>query len=266
MSEETMSYGKMKEATEEIEMGIQVNDVTGGYTQLPVIKNVTFNVNDGELVGLIGLNGAGKSTTLKHIIGLMEPQSGQILLNDQTITKNRETYRNEIGYIPETPVLYEELTLKEHIEVTAMAYGINADLAMERAEPLLKMFRLDDRLDWFPAYFSKGMKQKVMIVCTFLIHPPVLIIDEPFIGLDPLGIRDLLLLIQKHKEEGAAVLMSTHVLSTAEKYCDRFVILHEGKVFAQGSLKELQDHFGMEGAALDDMYLTLTEEGIPNES
>src|SRR5690625_5288342 len=98
-------------------VGIKIEHATGGYTQLPVIKDITFDVNDGELVGLIGLNGAGKSTTLKHIIGLMQLHSGSITINGKTIHHQNEAYRKEIGYIPETPVLYEELTLKEHIQV-----------------------------------------------------------------------------------------------------------------------------------------------------
>lgn len=242
-------------------MGMKLENVTGGYTQLPVLKDLSFEVNNGEVVGLIGLNGAGKSTTLKHIIGLLEPHTGRITLNGQTINENRENYRKDIGYIPETPALYEELTLREHINVTAMAYGISEEEAHRRAEPLLDMFRLNERLDWFPAYFSKGMKQKVMIVCALLIDPSNLIIDEPFLGLDPLGIRDLLFLIMEKKEQGTAILMSTHVLSTAEKYCDRFIILHEGKIRAEGTLTELQQVFNQPGASLDDLYVSLTEEG-----
>ena len=248
-------------------MSINVQHVTGGYTQIPVIKEVSFEVKDGELVGLIGLNGAGKSTTLKHIIGLLNPQSGNITINGKTQSEDQSAYRRAIGYIPETPVLYEELTLKEHIEVTALAYGIDSEEAIQRAVPLLQLFRLAERMDWFPAYFSKGMKQKVMIVCAFLVDPAVFIIDEPFIGLDPLGIRDLLSLIQTEKSKEKAVLMSTHVLSTAEKYCDRFVILHEGKVYAQGTLKELQHTFKQPNASLDDLYFMLTEkEGALLES
>lgn len=246
---------------EEFTMGMKIENVTGGYTQLPVLKDLSFEVNNGEVVGLIGLNGAGKSTTLKHIIGLLEPHTGRITLNGQTINENRENYRKDIGYIPETPALYEELTLREHINVTAMAYGISEEEAHKRAEPLLDMFRLNERLDWFPAYFSKGMKQKVMIVCALLIDPSNLIIDEPFLGLDPLGIRDLLLLIMEKKEQGTAILMSTHVLSTAEKYCDRFIILHDGKIRAEGTLTELQQAFNQPGASLDDLYVSLTEEG-----
>lgn len=123
--------------------------------------------------------------------------------NQSSILKeNTEEYRKQIGYIPETPSLYEELTLREHIEVTAMAYDIPMDIAMKRAEKLLETFRLSNRLDWFPANFSKGMKQKVMILCAFLIEPSLYIIDEPFLGLDPLAINALLeLMVEMKKKE-----------------------------------------------------------------
>ena len=121
-------------------------------------------VESGQLVGLIGLNGAGKSTTINEIIGLLTPYSGSININGLTLQEDATNYRKQIGYIPETPSLYEELTLREHIETVAMAYGIEQKVAFERVEPLLKMFRLDQKLDWFPVHFSKGMKQKVMII------------------------------------------------------------------------------------------------------
>jgi ABC-2 type transport system ATP-binding protein len=212
------------------------------------------------MIGLIGLNGAGKSTTIKNIIGLLTPQKGTITVDDLTLQQDPENYRKKIGYIPETPSLYEELTLREHIEVTAMAYGIPKDEAMKRAESLLKTFRLENRLDWFPVNFSKGMKQKVMVLCAFLIQPSLYIIDEPFLGLDPLAINALLELMVTMKEQGAAILMSTHILATAEKYCDRFIVLHEGEVRAQGTLQELQAEFNLPGSSLDEIYIALTKE------
>lgn len=217
-------------------MSLTIQHVTGGYGHLPVLKDINFEVHNGEMIGLIGLNGAGKSTTIKNIIGLLTPQKGTITVDDLTLQQDPENYRKKIGYIPETPSLYEELTLREHIEVTAMAYGIPKDEAMKRAESLLKTFRLENRLDWFPVNFSKGMKQKVMVLCAFLIQPSLYIIDEPFLGLDPLAINALLELMVTMKEQGAAILMSTHILATAEKYCDRFIVLHEGEVRAQGTL------------------------------
>ena len=241
-------------------MSLTIQHVTGGYGHLPVLKDINFEVHNGEMIGLIGLNGAGKSTTIKNIIGLLTPQKGTITVDDLTLQQDPENYRKKIGYIPETPSLYEELTLREHIEVTAMAYGIPKDEAMKRAESLLKTFRLENRLDWFPVNFSKGMKQKVMVLCAFLFQPSLYIIDEPFLGLDPLAINALLELMVTMKEQGAAILMSTHILATAEKYCDRFIVLHEGEVRAQGTLQELQAEFNLPGSSLDEIYIALTKE------
>ncbi|GCF95054.1 multidrug ABC transporter ATP-binding protein [Enterococcus florum] len=245
-------------------MSLSIQHVTGGYGHLPVLKDISFDVNNGEIVGLIGLNGAGKSTTIKNIIGLLTPVKGKIEIDQATLESDTESYRKKIGYIPETPSLYEELTLREHIEVTAMAYDIPKDVAFQRAEALLKTFRLTNRMDWFPVNFSKGMKQKVMVLCAFLVQPSLYIIDEPFLGLDPLAINALLELMVEMKNQGAAILMSTHILATAEKYCDRFVVLHNGEVRAQGRLEELQKEFHLPGSSLDEIYIALTKESEAN--
>ncbi|HFR3774477.1 TPA: ABC transporter ATP-binding protein [Streptococcus suis] len=240
---------------------LEVKNVTGGYVNIPVLKDVTFSVKDGELVGLIGLNGAGKSTTIKEIIGLLTPYQGQILIDGQGLAHAPEIYRKKIGFIPETPSLYEELTLKEHLEVVAMAYDLSWESTWGRIERLLKIFRLNEKLDWYPVNFSKGMKQKVMIICAFMVEPSLLIVDEPFLGLDPVAIADLITLLEEEKSKGTSILMSTHVLDSAEKMCDSFVILHQGQVRASGNLADLQAQFGMEGASLNDIYLALTQEG-----
>ncbi|MDY0942976.1 ABC transporter ATP-binding protein [Priestia megaterium] len=239
---------------------LQINNITGGYTKTPVLKDVSFDVNAGELVGLIGLNGAGKSTTIKHIIGLMEAKKGSVSINNKTFQQDPTGYRGQFTFIPETPVLYDELTLKEHLDMTAMAYGLEPQTYEARLQPLLKEFRLDRKLKWFPAHFSKGMKQKVMIMCAFLVQPSLYIIDEPFLGLDPLGIQSLLDLMTDMKKQGAGILMSTHILATAERYCDKFVILHNGEVRAQGTLTDLQEEFQMRNATLDEIYIELTKE------
>ena len=241
-------------------MTLTVKHLSGGYFQHPVLKDLNFEIANGELVALIGLNGAGKSTTIKEIIGLLKPTSGTIEIDGLSLNKSASQYRQKIGFIPESPVLYEELTLREHIEVTAIAYDIPMDVAMQRADKLLKTFRLEKRLDWFPANFSKGMKQKVMIVCAFLIEPSLYIIDEPFLGLDPLAIHALLELLKEEKAKGKSILMSTHVLSTAEKYCDRFIFLHEGQIKSQGTLAQIKEQFAMPDASLDELYLALTLE------
>ncbi|OEH92397.1 ABC transporter ATP-binding protein [Bacillus solimangrovi] len=239
---------------------LKIEHLTGGYTNKNVLDDVSFEVKKGELTALIGLNGAGKSTTIKHIIGLMEPKKGTISINGKTSGSSPEKYRSQFTYIPETPILYDELTLYEHLELTAMAYGIDKDTFEKRLHQLLKEFRMEKRLKWFPVHFSKGMRQKVMIMCAFLVEPSLYIIDEPFVGLDPLGIQSFLNYIQQMKEQGAGILMSTHILSTAERYCDKFVILHEGQIRAKGTLEELKEQFGMPDATLDDLYLQLTKE------
>ncbi|HEM3678431.1 TPA: ABC transporter ATP-binding protein [Streptococcus suis] len=241
---------------------LEVKNITGGYINIPVVKDVSFTVESGQLVGLIGLNGAGKSTTIKEIIGLLTPYQGEILIDGKSLVQDAENYRKKIGFIPETPSLYEELTLKEHLEVVALAYDLTWDQAWSRVQGLLTIFRLDEKLDWFPVHFSKGMKQKVMIICAFMVEPSLLIVDEPFLGLDPVAISDLVNLLEEEKAKKTSILMSTHVLDSAEKMCDSFVILHQGQVRATGNLEELQHAFNMKGASLNEIYLALTQEGV----
>lgn len=239
---------------------LKLEHVTGGYINIPVLKDLSFEVKKGELLGLIGLNGAGKSTTISEIIGLLTPYQGSISLDGLTLASDAVSYRKKIALIPETPSLYEELTLKEHLETVILAYDLDEQAAMARAKKLLEIFRLADKLDWFPVNFSKGMKQKVMIISALMVEPSLLIVDEPFLGLDPVAIKDLTDLLMAEKAKGTAILMSTHVLDSAEKMCDRFVILHQGQVRAQGSLADLQASFGQPSASLTDIYLTLTQE------
>ncbi|WP_017187121.1 ABC transporter ATP-binding protein [Alkalibacillus haloalkaliphilus] len=239
---------------------LKVEDLVGGYTKQNVLHGISFEVKKGEVIGLIGLNGAGKSTTIKHIIGLMNPKKGSININGKSIVEDLESYRREFAYIPEMPMLYEELTLEEHLRLTAMAYGIDEQTYKERTDFLLKEFHLDKKRKWFPVHFSKGMRQKVMIMCAFLVKPSLYIVDEPFVGLDPLGIQSYLDTMNEMKEQGAGVLMSTHILATAEKYCDRFVIIHHGEIRAYGTLEQLRQEFNMPQASLDDIYVQLTKD------
>ncbi len=246
-------------------MSLQLNNVTAGYTKVPVITDITFDVNPGEICGLIGLNGAGKSTTIKTIIGQLTPFSGRVEVEKLSILENQRGYRQSIAVIPESPVLYEELTFREHIEFVARSYNQMNEETMAHAMELVEAFRLTKQLDWFPAYFSKGMKQKVLIVCALMLDVPVYVVDEPFLGLDPLGIRTLLQVLKEKKEKGAAILMSTHVLDTAEKYCDRFIVLHEGKVIAQGDIEGLRATSNIEETSLEEIYFALTTGDDANE-
>lgn len=241
---------------------LEIKNLTGGYVNIPVLKDVSFTVPSGQLVGLIGLNGAGKSTTINEIIGLLTPYKGSIEINGLSLQSDKNGYRKQIGFIPETPSLYEELTLREHIETVSMAYDIPVEEGLKHAQPFLELFRLSDKLNWFPVHFSKGMKQKVMIICAFIVDPSLFIVDEPFLGLDPVAIADLTRLLAEEKAKGKSILMSTHVLDSAEKMCDSFVILHKGQVRAKGNLADLRAEFGMPDASLNDIYLLLTKEEV----
>ena len=240
-------------------MTVQVEHLTGGYGKKPVIKDLNFELEKGEIVGLIGLNGAGKSTTIKHMLGLINPMEGKLSISNIKINEDIENYRRKLSYIPESPVIYDELTLEEHIEMTAMAYQLSREEAMRRAKPLLKVFRLENELKVFPSHFSKGMKQKVMIICAFIVDPELYIIDEPFLGLDPLGIQSMLDLMVEKRNENRTVLMSTHILATAERYCDRFIILDKGEIVAFGNLDELREQTGLKDKTLDDIYIHVTQ-------
>ncbi|MBM6206168.1 ABC transporter ATP-binding protein EcsA [Staphylococcus epidermidis] len=240
-------------------MTVKVEHLTGGYGKKPVIKDLNFELEKGEIVGLIGLNGAGKSTTIKHMLGLINPMEGKLSISNIRINEDIENYRRKLSYIPESPVIYDELTLEEHIEMTAMAYQLSREEAMRRAKPLLKVFRLENELKVFPSHFSKGMKQKVMIICAFIIDPELYIIDEPFLGLDPLGIQSMLDLMVEKRNENRTVLMSTHILATAERYCDRFIILDKGEIVAFGNLEELREQTGLKDKTLDDIYIHVTQ-------
>ncbi|MBD3949220.1 ABC transporter ATP-binding protein [Tuanshanicoccus lijuaniae] len=240
-------------------MALEIKAMASGYRNVPVLQDINFSIELGEIVGLIGLNGAGKSTLLKTILGLLKPLKGEIAINGTTIFENQQRYAQQLAYIPETPVLYDELTLREHLEMTALGYDLPIEVVMERAEPLLKLFRLDKHLNWFPIHFSKGMKQKVMIICAFVTDAKVLIIDEPFLGLDPLAINHFKTLMQERATAGTAIIFTTHVLSIAEQLCDRYLMLQNGQLVASGKLDALQSQMNLPDATLDELYMAMTE-------
>lgn len=241
---------------------LQVNGLTGGYSpRRPVLHDLSFAIKPGEMVGMIGLNGAGKSTTIKHILGLMKPHRGEIRINGTTLEASPEQYRSAFAYVPENPVLFDELTVQEHLRLTGMAYGVEESLYRERSGRLLEEFNMKPKKDAFSGHLSKGMRQKVMIMNALLPEPALYIIDEPFLGLDPLGIRSLLERLVEVKESGAAILMSSHILATVEAYCDRFLIVHQGRMAAQGTLAQIREQTGLPGASLEEAFYQLAMAG-----
>ncbi|MNO26461.1 ABC-type transporter ATP-binding protein EcsA [compost metagenome] len=233
---------------------IVVDIQEGGYSSNEiVVKDIQFEISEGELVGLIGPNGAGKSTTIKSIIGLLPYVKGDI-----SIKNGKGSY----SYIPEQPILYEGLTLYEHLIIASSSYEKNMADSQQEIDQLLKKFRLEEFIHKYPTSFSKGMQQKVMLILSFLLRPDIYIIDEPFIGLDPVAIKDFLELINQERNRGAAVLMSTHVLDSAERICDRFILLNNGQISTIGTLEQVQEKYALPQGTLFDCFHKMMKDGI----
>lgn len=218
---------------------LDVNITEAGYeANHATISNIQIQIRPGELVGLIGPNGAGKSTTIKTIMSITPYRLGHVDIGGQSGT---------YAYVPEQPIYYEYFTLWEHLSFVASVNGLDAQQFEQRAENLLIKFKLVDQKHHYPSSFSKGMKQKLMLIIAFMLEPDLFIVDEPFVGLDPQATLDFLALLDDARAKGAGVLMSTHMLDTAQRICDTFVLIHQGKVMASGTLAEV-----IHTAKLDD--------------
>ncbi|MEF2966169.1 ABC transporter ATP-binding protein [Paenibacillus sp. M1] len=215
----------------------------------PKIEHISLTVRSGVLTGLIGPNGAGKSTTLKAILGLLPDAKANI-----HFTGDSDRY----AYVPEHPVFYDTLTLWEHLSLAAAVYGMDGQEFEREGGRLLERFRMSGVRDHLPGGFSKGMRQKMMLMIGFLLKPDVYIVDEPFIGLDPRATKEFLGLLEEELDRGAGVLMCTHVLDTAERICDDFVMMSDGQLAAGGTLDEIRLAAGLPGASLFDCFDVLT--------
>ncbi|MFC3750365.1 ABC transporter ATP-binding protein [Paenibacillus sp. GCM10012306] len=239
--------GDTKDITEtgdEIVLDVEIEEA-GYEAGDPRIFDISFQVRRGQLLGLIGPNGAGKSTTIKTLLGLLKHAKSKVAIGGAN---------NSYAYVPEQPVFYEDLTLWEHLDLAAAAYGLDYGQFQETAERLLKQFSMEHVRNDLPAGFSKGMKQKMMLMLGFLVQPDIYIVDEPFIGLDPRATKDFLRLLEAERVRGAGVLMSTHVLDTAEKICDDFVLISGGKMAATGTLEDIRAQAGLPEASLFDCF------------
>jgi ABC-2 type transport system ATP-binding protein len=242
---------------------LQVDNLTKYYKTTLAVDDLSFEVADGEIVGLLGPNGAGKTTVLRSITGIIQPTAGRIVVDGLALSEKEEDVKRKLAFVPEVPSPYEMLTVIEHLRFIAMAYS-TTDGFDKRAETLLHRFDLFEKKYELVTSLSKGMKQKLAVCCAFIHDARVLLFDEPLIGIDPKGARELKDMILDAKAAGCSVLISTHMLDTAERLCDRILILQKGKKIAEGSLAELQERAKLGGdATLEDLFLTLTE-GSPD--
>lgn len=239
---------------------LKVDGLVKYYKRTLAVDGLTFEVGDGEIVGLLGPNGAGKTTILRCITGIVQMTEGNIEVDGLDLVRNEEEVKRRIAFVPEVPTPYEMLTVWEHLRFIAMAYQ-TMDRFDERADDLLHRFDLHEKRNDFVLSLSKGMKQKLAIACAFVHDSRVILLDEPLIGIDPKGARELKDMISEAKSQGCSTVISTHMLDTAEHLCDRIIILRKGHVLAEGNLAELHERAKMgQDASLEDVFLTLTEE------
>lgn len=234
-----------------------IRGLTKYFGQLPAVYDLSFEVRPGEIVGLLGPNGAGKTTTLRCIASILQPSYGGIWINGFDLAAQTTDAKRSLAYVPEVPNPYEMLSVMEHVRFTAAAFS--AEQEMARAEELLRRMDLWEKRNDLAATLSKGMRQKLACVCAFIHRPKTVCLDEPLIGLDPKGARELKNMLVERRAEGDAILVSTHQLDTAERLCDRVIIMNAGQVLAQGTLAELHARAQMSTeASLEDVFLSLT--------
>ncbi len=210
------------------------------YNGIPAVDDVSFSAAPGEVTGYLGPNGSGKSTTMKIVTGLIEPTAGRILFRGERIDRDWSAFKQSMGYVPEEPHLYTHLTGSEYLEMVADLRDLPAKTAKQRIDGLLRLFGLhDDRHSPISAY-SKGMRQKILLIAALMHNPALILLDEPFSGLDVGSALILRSLIQELAARGKVVLFSSHELETVERVCSRVVILHRGKVVADDSIDGLR--------------------------
>jgi len=237
---------------------IKAESVNKSFGTVRAVIDLNLTVGSGEIMGLLGPNGSGKSTTMKVIMGILRPDSGRISVYDVDVLKRPIEVRRMIGYVPETPYLYEYLTAAEYLDFVGVAYGIAPRDRKERVEELLQALQMEEHVNEIMSGFSQGMKQKIAITTALLHRPKALILDESLNGLDPRSARIVKELLHRLAREGVAVLFSTHVLEIAEAICDRVTIMNEGRVLAEGSVQELRSLAGLPGSSLEEVFLKLT--------
>lgn len=240
---------------------LQVINLIKDYNKFRAVDGITFTVNPGEIVGLLGPNGAGKTTVMRCIAGILLPTSGEIRINGYDLLTQQVDAKKGLAFVPEVPALYELLTVKEHLRFVAMAFN-SLDLYEKHADEILARYDLSEKANSFVATLSKGMKQKLAVACAWIHNAKVLLLDEPLIGIDPRGAHRFKSELIKAKQEGTAILISTHLLDTAEKFCDRVIILSKGRKVVEGTMADLQKLSDMEGATLEELFLKLTDDGV----
>jgi len=237
---------------------VELRDIVKRYNEILAVDHVDLSVKSGEIFGLLGPNGSGKSTSLKMLLGLVQPDSGSVSVMGINVQKDPVAAKRLIGYIPESPRLYEFLTGIEYLDFIGDIYGVPTEEKKTRINEYLKALELEGREGDVIASYSEGMKQKVALISAFLHKPKLLILDEPLSGLDPRSARIVKDLLHELKAQGVTTIMSTHILEIAQALCDRIGIMYHGKLLALGTMAELRQMAKLPDSALEDIFLKLT--------
>lgn len=237
---------------------IELIDLVKRYKDFEAVKGVRLDIPAGEFFGFLGPNGAGKTTTIKMLVGLLKPTSGTVKIGGHDLGQDPMAAKSILGYIPDRPFIYEKLTGREYLGFIADLYGMDPKEADERADRFLSFFDLMEAEDALVEGYSHGMKQKLIISGALLHDPKVLIVDEPMVGLDPKGARQVKQLFTDLCQRGAAVFMSTHSLGIAQAMCHRIGIIQKGEVTALGTVEDLRRKAQKDHEHLEDIFLELT--------
>jgi len=240
---------------------IQVESFSKTYGDQCAVDDLSFDVAAGSILGLVGPNGAGKTTTLRALAGILQPSSGALRVAGHDVVAEPLEAKKKLAFIPDVPHLFDNLTIWEHLEFTARIYQ-RSDW-QNASEALLTEFELENQHEKMADQLSLGMSQKVVMCCAMLHEPKVLLVDEPFTGLDPRGIRTLYRALERRARGGAAVLLSTHLLGQIGDLCDRFLILKDGQRIVYGSRTDIRASLPTlkRDASLEEIFFEATEGG-----
>lgn len=230
---------------------IEIKNVTKYYGEKKALDNISFKVLDGEIFAFIGHNGAGKTTLIKSIVGIHEFEKGEILINGNSIITEPLKAKREMAYVPDDPELYEEMRAIDFINFVCDMYGVNEQQREKNIKRYSKMFEIENELSGELKSFSHGMKQKVALIAALSHEPKILIMDEPFVGLDPKAIFDMKEVMREMTKRGKTIFFSTHILDVAEKLCTRVAIVKKGKLVKIGSMKEVRGDKSLEKVFLE---------------
>ena len=234
---------------------LKINNFSENYGKSTnVVDNVNLHVQPGDIYCFVGHNGAGKSTTIKAVVGILDIKQGDILIDGISMKENPLACKKKMAYVPDNPDIYDTMSGINYLNFIADVFEVSKELRQERIEKYAKMFGLEEALGNYISSYSHGMKQKLVLISALIHTPKLLVLDEPFVGLDPKASYDLKEIMKDLCKQGCAIFFSTHVLEVAEKLCNKIAIIKEGKIVVNGTMEEV-----LGNSSLEDVFLELVD-------